>query len=321
MTGKERVLAVLNGEKPDRVPIGLWLHFPESAFFGQQAIKTHLKFFDETGIDLCKVMNESLYPCDYSIYSATDWKNVKIYHKDAAFIQKEKRIIEGVLEAVPDRCVIATVHGVVASASHTLLGLSKYDKIGKYAQLYHIRSYKEPILSAYQKIAETLCNMVEEFVSAGVDGIYYAALGGEEGAFTDEEHERWIAPLDSMVIEAAYNAGAKFVILHMCKSGVRLKRFLKYPCDVVNWGEEESGVSLERGREIFDGKTILGGLNNQHGPLLTGTYEELKEEVQRLIQMHGSKKFIIGSDCTLPSELSFERVAWVSRAVKECEKI
>ena len=39
MTKKERVLAVLRGETPDRIPAGFWLHFPESAFHGDEAVK------------------------------------------------------------------------------------------------------------------------------------------------------------------------------------------------------------------------------------------------------------------------------------------
>ena len=314
MTKKERVFAVLAGEKPDQIPVGLWLHFPKYAFYGQQAIKTHLRFFEETDMDLCKVMNECMYPCNHSIYSAEDWKNVKAYDRNAEFIQKGKRIIEGVLEALPDRCVMATIHGVVASASHTLLGISGYDSIGKYAQLYHFRTHRESVLNAYQKIAESLCVMVEEFVETGIDGIYYAALGGECGAFTDEEHERWIAPLDRMVLDTAYKAGVKFVVLHMCKSGVNLKRFLDYPCDVINWGEEESGINLETGRAMFGGKVILGGLSNHHGPLINGGYKELEHQVHHLIKLHGSEKFIIGSDCTLPSSTPYERINWVSKA-------
>lgn len=59
MTKKEQVLAVLNGERPDEMPCGFWLHFPAGNEYGQAAVDTHLKFFQESGTSLCKIMNEN----------------------------------------------------------------------------------------------------------------------------------------------------------------------------------------------------------------------------------------------------------------------
>lgn len=118
-----------------------------------------------------------------------------------------------------------------------------------------------------------------------------------------------------MVIEAAYEAGAKFVILHMCKPKVKLERFLGYPCDVVNWGIEESGVSLPEGQKLFPGKVVLGGLNNRHGALIAGDYEQLEQEIHRIIRQMEPGRFILGSDCTLPPDLDYGRIAM---AVKAC---
>lgn len=321
MNKRERVFASISGEEPDRPPVGLWMHFPEKAFYGMEAVETHLKFFRETQVDLCKVMNECTYPCEHNIKEASDWKDVKEFERKADFIQKEADIIREVAHRAPDSPIIATVHGVVASASHTLLGIPRYDSIGKFAQLYHFRTKRDSILDGYKRIAQTLCQMVEVFIQAGAEGIYYAALGGERNGFTDDEHREFIAPLDKMVIQEAYRSGAKFVVLHMCKAGVNLNRFTDYPCDVINWGEEESGVSLEEGKKMFNGRTVLGGLNNHHGPLLTGTYEELEKEVHDLIARHGTKGFMLGSDCTLPSGLSYERIAWVKQAAENYEPI
>ena len=62
MNRRERVTAVFKGEKPDRTPIGFWMHFPVEQHYGEGALAAHLKFFEETKTDICKVMNENLYP-------------------------------------------------------------------------------------------------------------------------------------------------------------------------------------------------------------------------------------------------------------------
>jgi len=314
MNKKERVCAVLNGNAADRVPTGFWMHFPESAFFGRQSVKAHLEFFEQTKTDICKVMTENIYPCGQNIESAADWKHVQEYGEDAPFIQKQAEIIREIVRESADAPVIATVHGVVASASHTLLGEPRYDTVGRFAQLYHLRTNPEGIHSAYQKIARSMCCMARACVKAGADGIYYAALGGESDCFTDEEHAAYIAPLDKMVLEAAYDAGAKFVVLHMCKPKVNLKRFIDYPCDIVNWGIIESGVTLCRGRELFPGKVLLGGFNNHAGALISGSQEQIEKETFALIDEVGENGLILGSDCTLPGGLAYARIASVAEA-------
>lgn len=314
MNKKERVFATLSGVQPDRVPTGFWMHFPKDAQFGQAAVKTHLDYFEQSQTDICKVMTEYMYPCDHRIQTALDWKTVKSYDQSAEFIQRQADIIRAVVDGCKDGSVIATIHGVVASASHTLLGYANYDGIGRFAQMYHLRTQADAIYSAYCRIADTLCEMAGAAIKAGADGIYYAALGGESDGYTDEEHAKYIAPLDEKVIKAAYDAGAKYVILHICKPKVNLKRFLNYPGDAVNWGVEESGVTLKEGRKLFPGRVLLGGLNNCEGALFQNNEAALERDVHALIDNVGSRMLIVGSDCTLPSNLPYERIAAVAKA-------
>ena len=53
MNSKERVFAVLEGRSPDRVPTGFWMHFPPQDFCGENAVKTHLEYFEKTRTDIC----------------------------------------------------------------------------------------------------------------------------------------------------------------------------------------------------------------------------------------------------------------------------
>ena len=314
MNKRERFFSVLEGRRPDRTPTGFWVHFPPDAFFGQEAVDVHLDYFEKTQTDICKIMTEHTYPCRGDINTAADWKLVRSYGPDAEFIRKQADIIRAVVDRCPDGAMTATIHGVIASASHALLGIPKYDSVGRYAQLYHLRTNPQAVSDAYRRIAETLCVLAEQSLAAGAEGIYYAALGGESDGFTQEEHARYIAPLDNMVIRAAYEAGAKFVILHICKPRVDLNRFRDYPCDIVNWGVRESGVPLAQGHAMFPGKVILGGLDNCCGPLIGGTEEQLEHAVEDVITTAGTDRLILGSDCTLPTDLPYSRIAQVARA-------
>ena len=316
MTKIERIRAVLNRASVDYVPTGFWIHFTEDCFFGDAAVNAHLEFFDKTESDLCKVMTEWTYPCDGSIKAASDWKLIKSYKRDASFIQNQANLISSVAEKCNDSPIVATLHGVVASASHALLGIPRYDSIGRYAQLYHLRTDRQSVYEGYRRIADTLKNMAREFVKAGAIGIYYAALGGEADGFTDEEHAEYIAPLDKEIIHAAYDAGAEFVILHMCKPKVRLERFLGYDADIVNWGVRESGIPLSKGRELFPDKILLGGLDHREGALISGDIYELEKGISSIFAEVGTGGLILGSDCTLPTGIPYSNI----RAVSEISK-
>lgn len=320
MNRKERILAVYRGQIPDRTPMGFWLHFPPKTQHGTVAVNTHLDYFKKSRTDICKVMNENLYPCDYQIENARDWKHIKIQGRQSPFIQNQVELVKQIVDVIQgDAPVIATVHGIIASASHALLSMSRYDKIGRYAQLYHLRTNPEDIHDAYKIIGETLTILAEECLKAGADGIYYAALGGERDGFTDEEHATYIAPLEKQLLGQIKQVPI-FNILHMCKPLVNLERFTDYPCDVVNWGVLESEISLADGHHLFPDKVIMGGLDDRSPALLFGTYEELEQEVHQIIRANQEFRFILASDCTLPGNLDYGRIAMIEKACTTYKK-
>jgi uroporphyrinogen decarboxylase len=50
-----------------------------------------------------------------------------------------------------------------------------------------------------------------------------------------------------------------------------------------------------------------------------GSKEQLVREAQRLIRQFGPTRFILGADCTLPTELPYERVRWLAEAARGIE--
>lgn len=314
MNRKERVTAVFKGEKPDRTPMGFWMHFPPEQHYGEEALAAHLRYFEETKTDICKVMNENLYPVESPIMEAADWSEVKACGKNHPFIKTQVELVKRVVErAGGDAPVIATIHGIVASASHALMQCSRYDKVGRYAQLYHLRTNPDSVYSAYEAIAETLTILAEECIAAGADGVYYAALGGERDGFTAEEHARYIAPLEKGLMKEIDHAPIGN-ILHMCKPLVELERFVDYPCAAVNWGILESGVELCDGRKLFPGKVILGGMDDASANLISGSREDLVREVHEILAKNDYPGFILASDCTLPGDLPYDRIRMMKEA-------
>ena len=117
-------------------------------------------------------------------------------------------------------------------------------------------------------------------------------------------------PFDLRIMDAARAAGGD-VFLHICKDNLNMDRYRKYGahCDVVNWGIYEAPYSMEQGRKLFPGETIMGGLANRSGVLVDGTDAELQAAVRKIIADFQGNGLILGADCTLPTEIPYQRIA------------
>lgn len=307
MNKRERVMAVVEGRKPDRIPSGFWLHFPPGNDCGKAAEDIHIDFFQRTGTDICKVMNENLLPMDESIKTPSDWSHIRPFNKKADFVVRQIDLIKRVCDRMAGEAVVlSTIHGVVASISHVLGGGALYDR-DKLLQVRHMRQNPQGMRAAYEAVTEILQYLAEETLRAGADGIYYAALGGEKYGHTDEEFETFVRPGDLAVMDAAKGRRC-FNVLHICKDNIDLGRYALYPGEVVNWGVYSDNLSLEDGRKLFPGRVILGGLDDRSGVLVEGTLEQIRAEVKQVIDGFGREGFILGSDCTLPTEIDYERI-------------
>ncbi len=313
MTNKEFVKRTIHGEIGDKTPALFFHHFSQDAKIGEKAVKEHIVFYNETGMDIHKVMNDNLVPSCPGIFHARDYLKIPAYDKNAQFIRNERELVRRVRDELgDDKYVLMTIQGVCASVGHPLR--PQYMPLADIRKLTHDCYLEDPetMIEASRRAAMTQIAMIDACAEAGADGVFYAALGGEKHLFSRDEFERWQAPFDKMVMKHAKNMGLD-VILHMCKADVDLERFESYApyCDVVNWGIYENGISLEEGLRHFPGKTVLGGLDNRpQGILCTGTAEEIQNEVLKLRRemKNNHHPYILGPDCSLPADIENWRI-------------
>lgn len=321
MTKKERVIAAIEGRETDQVPCGFSLHFPVEDAYGEAAVKAHLDFFKESDTDILKIMNENLVPYMGEILHGSDYCMVKEMSLEDPFMKDQIALVKEILAGCEsDAFVLGTLHGITASAIHPLEKMEPgytYDGVReKLCRLIH--EDKDTVLAGMERIADVMCELAAEYIRLGADGIYYAALGGETRFFTDEEFEEIVKPFDIRIMKAIKDAGG-YCFLHICKDGLNMERYRGYEeyADVVNWGVYEAPYTLEQGRELFAGKTIMGGLPNRHGVLVDGPAEAVKEETRRIINTFGKTGFILGADCTLATEQDMELLKAAVEAARE----
>ncbi|MBO4299078.1 MAG: hypothetical protein J5998_09780, partial [Clostridia bacterium] len=59
MTKRQRVEAVMRGEKPDRAPVCFWHHF--GALAPEETVRAHVGWFRESGEDILKMMCDEFF--------------------------------------------------------------------------------------------------------------------------------------------------------------------------------------------------------------------------------------------------------------------
>lgn len=323
MTKRDRVLRAIRKEPVDFVPSCFSLHFPKEKNSGEAGVRAHLDFFRDTGADIAKIMNENLVPSPGMGSSFPEaYADVRAFGRDADFIVDQIDFTKRILDGLDDEYfTLGTLHGICASALHPIerSGID-YEK-ARDLQLLSLREAEGTTLSAFNRIADGLCGLVEGYKEAGVDAIYYAALGGEPRWFSDEEFDKWIKPFDLKIMKAIKEAGM-YCFLHICKDGLNMQRYRDYASlsEVVNWGVYEVPFSLEEGRKLFPGCTIMGGLRNRSGVLVDGSAEEIREEVRSVINGFGRTGFILGADCTLATEQDMGRLRAAIEAAQDMKE-
>lgn len=308
MNKRERVAAAIRGEQVDGLPSCYSLHFPADEAAGPAGVAAHLRFFEETDTDVIKIMNEHLV------------RNTKLLRTPSEFVARLEELLEQgtyaedqieftkqiLAQAEPEAYALGTLHGVVATALHVLGKMGEGFSIGERMQIVTDFCRWDPaaMQEAFGRIADYMAALAGAYVrEGGVDGVFYASLGAETKWFSDDEFAQLVTPHELKILDAIRDAGGH-AFLHMCKSHINMERFRSYGphADVVNWGVYEVPFSMDAGRELFPGITVLGGLENRSGAIASGNPEQVRAAVRELVAREGRERLIVGADCTLATD-------------------
>lgn len=316
MTKKERLLKAFNNEKVDKVPFGFWYHFSPDDDFGPETVAEHLKFYNDTDMDMIKVMCDGYfnYPNPYieKVTCPEDWFALTPLGADHPYITKQVERAKGVVEGVKGECCV--FYNVFCPMSLMRFGTSEE------LLMDHMKKNPEAVCHAFEVIAQDIKALVNRLITeAGCDGIYYCVQNAEQFRFTAEEYGKWVTPAELDVLNYA-NTLSDNNILHCCGwagDKNRVEVWKDYPAKAINWAIYVEQMDLTQGKEFFGGKCVLGGFDNRkEGVLYSGTKEEVEKEVEKILQGAGEVGIVIGADCTLPSDVDTQRMKWVSDKLK-----
>lgn len=300
MNKREMVLGLLDKSKEqEHIPAAFFLHFDEIDRHGQAAVDKHLDFFRYTGMDFVKIQYENNFPNRPEIKRPEDWPKMPLYKKD--FYEDQLNIVDGLVKkAKKDALVIMTLYSPFMCAGHA--------SDGRITE--HMKEEPDKAKKGMEIVTESLMIFVKECIKLGIDGFYHSTQGGESFRFDDVTlFKKCVKPYDLILMEEI-NRSCIFNILHICDyhGGYNdLSPFLDYPGHVVNCSLELGKGKLS-GKEISKmfGRPFMGGIERK-GTILSGKKDEIKKVVKEVLNT-APEKFILGADCTIPSEVNWDNI-------------
>ena len=332
-TKRELVLKAFKGEKVERVPVGFWYHFAEEDellkgfhnpdIFAKN-VEGHKRFVEEVEPDFVKIMSDGFfsYPNPLitdQVRSIKDLAAIESIGDEHPWFDQQVALVKEVrANFIED---IVAVYNIFAPLTHLKWQISNKVAFGDELAANFLNEDPQTLKHVLKVIAQDLATLVKKIITeAGADGIYYSAQTIQVPGFSSQDYKEYISESDLIVLEAANRAHGQN-ILHICGykgASNDVTIFKDYPVQVVNWAVGPEGLSLTEGKNLFAGKTVLGGFENtEEGLLYAGSKEDIQAKARELVAENGQQGIIIGADCTIPSDIDNRRIAWVREALAE----
>ena len=328
ITKKERLEAVIKGEKPDRLPVTFWHHFPVDDQYPKILAEVTLEYQNRYDNDFVKISPTDEYmihpfgtktvwtgdPRGCRIYQERliqkpeDWKKIRPLDPTegtlGGYLQALKEVGKGLPESTP---FVATLFGPLNQAKN----LAGFDTM-----MEHLHHYPDNILPALKIMADNTRKFAQAALQTGVSGFFYALENINYRYFDEASYARFGKQFDLDILDVGRHLWLN--ILHHHGEAILFDLAVEYPVQVVQWHALESGPSLREAKAMFKGqnKAILGGLQRK-STLLTGTPVTIAQEAAQSVQEVDGRGFILSPGCMLMMNTPRINILAIRRFVEE----
>ena len=324
MTHRERIDAAVRGERPDRVPVALWRHFPEDDRRAEKLAQAHIAFYRAYDPDLLKVTPASGYYGDdwglragykpnregtrtygeRPIKKASDWERLKHLDVSQGAHGREVHAIRLVAEAVGREVpVLETVFSPL-SVARTLAG--------EQATVRYLREDPEALHNGLAMIADVTAEFVHAVIAAGADGIFFSTQMATTALMTAEEYEEFGRPYDLRILDAVDGG---LVFLHLHGEHVMFDLVSNYPVQILNWHARETPPTIAEARARVS--TCLACGISAWNTLAKASPEAVAQEVRSAIADTGGRGHIVTTGCVMPVDTPEANIGAAIAAARE----
>jgi uroporphyrinogen decarboxylase len=312
----------MNGMEVDRTPVSLWRHHPVLDRDPMNLADAMIRWQREYEFDLVKFMPSGTYSVEDwgavseyqhssngtrtivvpGVTSTDQWGKLKRLSPLSGRMGLELRALQCASEVLKDEVpILQTVFSPLTSA-FKLAGEKVFD---------HLRQAPDAVDEGLAIITERTLGFVEESIRLGAHGIFFATQCATLNRLTPEEHLRFGARYDRMILDAL-KGKARYVMVHMHGSRVMFDQLQHYPANMWNWHDREGELSIAEGLGMFPGM-VVGGIS-EHRTLASGSPTDIAHEVREAITQSLGRRLMIGPGCVLPIATNSEAIQDVVKA-------
>lgn len=259
LTAREKLQAVVAGQRVDHPPATAWVHFASEHLPPQETAALHLRFAEAYQPDLLKIHADYRLRVSrfHDLRSADDLLQIALSAAGSPCFVQQKQCVSAVLASAPNNCVVMDT---LFSPFQNLLR-----NVGK-DQLSVLLQYPSQTLEALEQITKASCEHLYWLQEQGVDVCFFAThaaiadeqLAGDARKKRDDILHDWIQPFDKQVLAAASGMTR---ILHAHGQPLMMAQLQGYEFEVLHVATELAGnPSLSELRQ-WTHKCLMGGIN------------------------------------------------------------
>lgn len=310
MDKRERLERVLAGERPDRLPVALWRHWPGDDQRAADFARSVLHFqqvFDWDFINITPASASAV--SDYGV--RTDWRGE--ISGDRAIIKapvtrslewtelrpldpmrgEQGKLLTAVqfideaarLDGVP---YLITIYSPLTQAAM----LGKGDLL-----LRNLRSHPDRLHTGLNVITESVLRFIEALKRTGVAGIFYVLGHASFALMSEAEYQQIGLPYDRKILQSLPTKWWLNAV-SLANHAPMFSLAATYPVQMLHWDISSVKPTVDKARTFYKG-TLCGGLSaEQH--LLLGTPAMIRQVATDLLKYTGDRHFILSAGGPLP---------------------
>lgn len=302
----DRVLAALQGQEVDRVPVSAWWH-DFAREWSPQGLAAHtLESYRRYGWDFLKVNPRATYYAEAwgarfrprpdaapeliepLIRSAEDLARIRPLDPEGGPLGEQLAALEIIARDLAGEApFIQTVFCPLAVVSRMAGSTEAVQRL--------MREHPSRLLDALEAITSTLAPYARACLARGASGIFLATVEwGSQEVISPEDHDRFSRPFDLRILEGV--RGAPFNVLHVCRANNLLEHLLDYPVAAFHWAPHQRANPSLSYIAVRTDRAVMGGVS-QDTTLASGSPEAVVAEARAAIRETGGRRFLLAPGC------------------------
>jgi uroporphyrinogen decarboxylase len=306
VTARDRVLAALAGQRPDRPPVALCRHFPAQDQTAQGLADATVRWQSEFPGDLVKLMPPGDYPTiDWGLRSVFDGApggtRRPIFHPVTQDADWERLpgldVRQGFNGEMLNAVTLARrdLPAEVPLLQTVFSPLTVAAKLSGDRVVAHLRESPAAVHAGLRRITEVTRAFAAASLAAGAEGLFFATQLADRSRLDDDEYREFGAPYDLHVLETLGLAAP--LILHMHGDVPMLDLSGRYPAGALSWHDRRSGPSL---REVALGQSrpVCGGIDE--ATIVSAAASDAAAQASDAVRQTDGRGVTVAPGCVIP---------------------